>query len=255
MARIRTIKPELPRDKKLATVSLAARYTFVLLISQADDEGYVSGEPRELLASLYPHDSNVSEATLEGWISGELGGAGMIEMLDGKDGRLVRLTNWKSHQRIDHPSPSRLAKGSRKIREGVASGPRTLDLGPNTPRPKASWTEEAGQDWATAYDGLPAFAQIGKHLKPLVVEHQWETVRPRWQRYLGQTEGRYASPARFAQTYGTWGETAKIVGEVTADQAADLFRAAGLKPPDKMPAKFTSMEAVQKAIERHREVA
>lgn len=125
MARIRTIKPEMPRDKKLASLSRDARLTFVYLMTQADDEGFVSGEPRELLASLYPHDADVSEVVLEGWIGGELAGAGLVELLDGKDGRLVRLVKWKEHQRIDHPTASRLARGSRGAREKVASGPRT----------------------------------------------------------------------------------------------------------------------------------
>jgi hypothetical protein len=35
-----------------------------------------------------------------------------------------------------------------------------------------------------------------------------DEVRTRWRLYLGQTEGRYASPTRFAQTIGVWTDEA-----------------------------------------------
>jgi hypothetical protein len=141
MARIRTLKPELPTDRKLAQLSIEARYTFVLCITQADDDGLLRAEPREALASLYPHDRKITSETLEVWI-GELVAGGVLRERRTVDGaRVIEVCNWKKHQKIDHPAKSRigpLAKDSRAPRENGASvsrldlGPRTLDLGPGT---------------------------------------------------------------------------------------------------------------------------
>lgn len=254
MPRIRTIKPEMPRDKKLAGLSRDARLTFVYLMTQADDEGFVSGEPRELLASLYPHDTDVSEELLESWISGELVSAGVVEVLEGKDGRVIRLVKWKEHQRIDHPTPSRLAKGSRATREPLAKAGR-VDLGPRTntttlsPQ-KPRWPVEAGQDWTDATGGIPAYGKIGKHLKPLVDTHGWPAVRPAWKAYLARTEPQFRGAARFAETYGQW--AGHDSGPVPRERAAELIRAAGLNPPEKMPVEFSSRNAIERLIEQLR---
>lgn len=105
MARIRSIKPELPHDAKLATVSLPARYTFVLLWTVADDHGYFRASPRWLLGSLYPHDDIPAEQ-VEGWLA-ELVEVGVVTLLALPDGSPVgRVTNWTKHQRIDNASKS-----------------------------------------------------------------------------------------------------------------------------------------------------
>jgi hypothetical protein len=141
MARIRTLKPELPNDRKLAQLSISARFTFVLCITQADDSGLLRAEPREILGSLYPHDQNLTTETLEGWIAELVAGAFLRERRTMDGARVLEICNWKKHQKIDHPGKSRigpLAKDSRAPRESFASvsrpdqGPRTLDLGPGT---------------------------------------------------------------------------------------------------------------------------
>jgi hypothetical protein len=59
MPRIRTIKPELPADVKLASVSRDARLTFIYAITQSDDLGFIAGSPRQLMGALYPLDDDV----------------------------------------------------------------------------------------------------------------------------------------------------------------------------------------------------
>jgi hypothetical protein len=49
--------------------------------------------------------------------------------------------------------------------------------------------------------------QIGKALKPLVDRHGWEIVRQAWVSYLRQVDADFASPSRFASTYGRWSGT------------------------------------------------
>jgi hypothetical protein len=109
MARIRTIKPELPADLKLARVSRDARLTFVYLITQADDFGLVPGSPRQLLGLLFPHEDDVSPGDLSRWIA-ELSVAGFVRRRETKDGApVLDLVNWQRHQRVDNRGRSVLA--------------------------------------------------------------------------------------------------------------------------------------------------
>lgn len=115
MARIRTVKPELPSDPTLASVPLAARLTFVYLITQADDYGLVSAVPRQLLGLLFPHDPDITERKLTTWVKG-LADAGMLELCQTSEGvPVIRLVNWERHQRIDNRSRSLLR--DRLVRE------------------------------------------------------------------------------------------------------------------------------------------
>ncbi|MBA3837131.1 MAG: hypothetical protein C0499_05685 [Zymomonas sp.] len=140
MARIRTIKPEIASDVGLARISRESRYTLVLLISQADDQGFLLGNPRQLLGSLFPHDNDVTPEILHGWLA-ELESAGMIIWRARNDGApVVQLTNWQRHQKVDHPhkpvlelslldadsveSREAIAKVSRNLREGLATPSR-----------------------------------------------------------------------------------------------------------------------------------
>ena len=103
MARIRSLKPETAADMKLAARSIEARYTFLLLISQADDFGLVLGEPRQLLGQLYPHDSEITEKELHGWLA-ELLNHGFIRWRRTRDGaRVVEIVNWSKHQKVKNP--------------------------------------------------------------------------------------------------------------------------------------------------------
>jgi hypothetical protein len=139
MARIRSIKPELPQDAKLASVSRAARYHFVLLFTVADDEGFFRASPRLLLGQLYPHDeAEVGERELTR-MHADLMGIGVVEIRPTPDGAIGWLVNWKKHQRVDRPSASFLRDlfdgASRAAREPGAAGvlsPESLVLSPES---------------------------------------------------------------------------------------------------------------------------
>jgi len=121
MPRIRTLKPELPHDKGLARVSRNIRYTFLLLLTQADDEGYFRANPRQLLGSIYPHDEGLAEADLVAELD-TLIQIGVLEAFDTPDGVIGRITNFRKHQKIDHPSKPFLSTLSRTPRETFAKG-------------------------------------------------------------------------------------------------------------------------------------
>jgi hypothetical protein len=176
MARIRSIKPELPQDAKLARLSRGTRYHFVLLWLVADDEGYFRASPRLLLGQLYPHDRDLGEAAVDG-MTAELRDGGFIEVQMTADGPLGHIVNWSKHQRIDKPSKSHLAplfaSASRGSREGVAprspeSGVLSLDHSASNeagaePRPDSTPTPERHdhRDYSVAMGALRQFGYKG----------------------------------------------------------------------------------------------
>ena len=67
-----------------------------------------------------------------------------------------------------------------------------------------SWNREACSLWCGAFGGTAPGGRIGKALKPLVAAHGWSDVERAWRSYLDQSDAEYASPQRFAATYGRW---------------------------------------------------
>ena len=85
--------------------------------------------------------------------------------------------------------------------------------------PAVAWSREACDLWISRFGGTAPGGQIGKAMKPLVDRHGWLAVRAAWQSYLGQTEAEYASPTRFASTFGRWsGGEAPVAGKSTVAQ-------------------------------------
>lgn len=134
MARIRSIHPDFPSDKKLAGVSRDARLTYALTWCVADDAGLFRADPRQLLGQLYPYDADVTEAELELWLAA-LVGLGVIRWHTTRDGaRVGQLVNWPKRQKIDKPSKSFLSmeitglaeasRGASESPEGDSGKPR-----------------------------------------------------------------------------------------------------------------------------------
>jgi hypothetical protein len=187
MPRIRTIKPELPHDETLARVSREARYTFLLLLTVSDDKGFFRGHLRYLVGAIYPHDADVTEATLASWLD-ELVAAGRIRIVVLHDGTPVGcIANFLKHQRIDHPSKSyfhgqlakdqsaapptftsTLARPSRDPRETLAHGvseslsPESLSSDTSYPAAPA----EKSPDGAVGRLMRTARQSLGHHIGP-----------------------------------------------------------------------------------------
>src|SRR5688572_13340331 len=100
MARIRSIKPEMPSDEALAKVSRDARLTFIYLITQSDDDGLQFGTARQLLGTLFPHNDDVTEGMLMGWCE-ELRSIGAIRWRKTRhNAPVLELAKWGKHQTI-----------------------------------------------------------------------------------------------------------------------------------------------------------
>lgn len=141
MARIRTLKPEFWQDEKLAQLDATTRLVFLGLISQADDAGRLVDNVKLLDGLLFPFTDDTCRGALE-----VLAQIGRVERYETESGqRLIQLTGWEKHQKVDKPSRYVLpaptgvrgssAPPSGHMREVVANVSRdsrapTLDLGP-----------------------------------------------------------------------------------------------------------------------------
>jgi hypothetical protein len=122
MARIRSIKPEIASDAKLAKLPADVRWTFLLCISQADDCGLLPGRPRALAGLLYPNSDDVTEARLQKWVQ-QLIAVEMLSPLASADASvLLHVVNWERHQSVDKPHFSVLSRSL--IRDSVANNSR-----------------------------------------------------------------------------------------------------------------------------------
>lgn len=101
MARNRMIKPEFWEDDKIGECSPTARLLFIAMWNFADDEGFLEDRPRWLKAKCFPYDNFEIEPLVA-----ELVNVGRIEI----QGGIIRVRNFKKHQRIDKPYPSKLSQ-------------------------------------------------------------------------------------------------------------------------------------------------
>ncbi|MFO1080839.1 MAG: hypothetical protein U1E23_09465 [Reyranellaceae bacterium] len=137
MARIRTIKPEFCESESVGKLSRNARLLFILLWTFVDDSGKSRASSRLLASRLYPYDDDAMEE-IGGWLEElELGGHIRLYEVDGA--QYLDIPKWLNHQKIDHPSKSRIPdfrEDSRALASDPETfAPHTLDLGP-VPRTK-----------------------------------------------------------------------------------------------------------------------
>lgn len=176
MARIRSIHPDFPSDKKLAQVPREARLTYALTWCIADDKGLFRAEPRQLAGALYPYDEDVEGSQLEAWLSA-LVDLGVLRWRQTRDGmRVGELVNFPKRQKIDRPSISFLnsellpldaparalgeggANGSREASETIAAGGLSLEPGVLSPEPRVEAQRASGSREALLRERLPTDA-------------------------------------------------------------------------------------------------
>lgn len=105
MARIRSIKPEFPQSESMGRVSRDARLLFVQLWTICDDEGRGRGASKMLASLLFPYDDDAPNL-IDGWLD-ELEREGCMQRYVADGTTLFQISNWRSHQKIDKPTPSR----------------------------------------------------------------------------------------------------------------------------------------------------
>lgn len=119
MGRIRTIKPEAPQSETLGRVSRDARLLFFMLFTVADDEGRGRAAPQVLAGALFPYDDDAKTHIGQWLFELEREGAVLLYSHDGST--YFEILKWLSHQKIDHPSKSRLPAPTTEDRGKLAS--------------------------------------------------------------------------------------------------------------------------------------
>ena len=103
MSRNRIIKKEAYCDNKLIELEIPQRFMFIGMTNFADDEGIHLNNPKVLKAEIFPADdikvSYIENALLK------MANLGLIQFNEGRT--LYRIINWKLHQKINRPYPSK----------------------------------------------------------------------------------------------------------------------------------------------------
>lgn len=143
MSRIRTIKPELFFSESLSRVSLTAERTFLGLFSVADDRGRFRDDARIIYGRLWVTRTEQTPAGVEDDLR-QLETEGLICRYTGCDGkRYLHIVTWDKHQKISHPTPSRLpacpehqaAQECGGCKAKHCTGPARENFRPHQPRP------------------------------------------------------------------------------------------------------------------------
>lgn len=171
------------------------------------------------------------EALLQSWMLGE-------PVAVNPAIKTVFETNWAQYsairsemtaayeKRTEQRKDAANARWSDAGRMRAASGPQCGTEGTPTPTPTPTpaasakqkrsapkrgndtWLTPFGDAWRARYGGELAWSRAGSAFSPLREEHGAERVLRAWVRYVAATEAQFASPQRFASTFGQWDGTA-----------------------------------------------
>jgi hypothetical protein len=130
MARARTIKPQFLDSRSMRAVSVLARFAFIQLWLLADDAGRLVVYST-LARRLFPGDEEAA-ARLPGLLA-ELEAQHCIERYTVDGFPYMRIVNWHRHQKIYHPTPSRLPARPAGFRK--ESGALRESLGKESEKP------------------------------------------------------------------------------------------------------------------------
>lgn len=216
MARIRTIKPELPQSASMGRVSREARLCFILMWTLSDDAGRLRGDSRMLASLLYPYDDDARNL-MEGWLT-ELQREKSIVRYSVDGDQYIEICNWLIHQKIDKPSKSKIpafVESSRILanpRERSSGDLRIKDQGSEDQGPgvdaRESSDESEHAEWeATAALYPPGAARVDwiaaeKAARGIVEDRlaTWETLRAGVRRYAAlcrETNRMVLNPLKF----------------------------------------------------------
>jgi hypothetical protein len=114
MARIRSVKPETRRSHTVAQWPYVIRLAWIYLWGYLDDKGRGHDDPRLIVAECFPHDRDVTERKMDGWLTimastkshdDDVPPLCRYEVAGRK---YLHAVNWRLHQKINKPQPSRI---------------------------------------------------------------------------------------------------------------------------------------------------
>jgi len=238
--RIRTIKPEAFTDYDLwkaeADTGLPVIRCYAGLWCCADREGRFPWKPEELKTAICPYDaldfSRVLDAlTTRGFLvhyasRGSEYGVVLTFTLHQVVNNREAPSTIPSHEdtttsTCDPRVPDACARVGIPNQKGTEPEPEPIV--PRTKRaatgkPVITWLTPYSLSWEARYQGVAPFGPMAKALRPLVDRHGEGPVLVAWDRYLAETDAAYASPVRFASTFGRWNGTAPPAGKQTQQE-------------------------------------
>src|SRR5689334_7054025 len=122
MPRIRTIKPEAPQHPKIGRLSDAAFRLWVVMLTQADDDGRLPCDAGQLKLLTWGYYDDVTVAMTEGRIQ-EIARAGCVLLYEVAGVRYAWFPSWRDHQVINKKKDSKLPAPPRQSRSSTGAVP------------------------------------------------------------------------------------------------------------------------------------
>jgi len=146
MSRIRTVKPEYWEHPKVAKVSRDARLFFLGLLTECDDEGKLRYNAKRLAGVLFGSDDDVDGTVIDAWAA-ELERADLAYRYTVGDASLLVVPGFTEHQRVSHPSPSRLPNPSEPFHPLTVVLPKSSGEAPDSlcPEGEGEWKGMEGE--------------------------------------------------------------------------------------------------------------
>lgn len=232
--RIRTIKPEFWSHPVLAKLPESARLMAIGLLTYADDEGFFLADPVLVRNALFPFDETCERLRSD---LQNLEQIGYIERIHHPErGFLGRVVKFRDHQKISHPTASKIKVYwvSEKLRIHSGVIPETLrpDQGSGIKGSRDQGSREQGSETAAAAAGTPesdhlgtdsAVAKASTHMPPIPAEPSILDITLMHPGFVAMPSD-YAEGAALLRLYGYARWTEVLPG---------LFTEAAKRPPDR----------------------
>jgi hypothetical protein len=150
MARIRTIKPEFWKSESLSDLPEATHMLAAALINYSDDQGYFNANPKLVQSECCPlREPSVSvPESLR-----SLQAIGYLRLGIGDDGkRYGHLVGFLDHQKISHPTPSKIANKTITW-DNSGKSPENIVKAPDDFRPEQGKEQGTGNGKERLADG------------------------------------------------------------------------------------------------------
>jgi len=205
MARIRTVKPEMWTDGKVVRLSDAANLFFIALLNQADDDGRLQNDSKQIECRA-PRFWGRAETLLK-----ELADAGLVVTF-GLQGQFLQIKNFSKHQVIDRKRPSEipspnarrtLADHSTQGKEGKGRERKGTPIAGSSP----AGGEDASKPYQQKEDPLSCVVYAWKLLEGQALEDRdwdkrcWGRTAKTAKALLEIFNGDWESCARYMQTF------------------------------------------------------
>ena len=148
--RIRTVKPEFWAHPVMSRLPYDTRILALGLLNLADDEGYFDADPDYIRGSvLFREDSSNVRRMLD-----ELSRSEWITLCGTAERPIGRVVNFRKHQRVDRPQPSRLkqyalvedSSNDRRALDDASTKEQGTGKGKESPIVPASGDDSAEED-------------------------------------------------------------------------------------------------------------